>query len=127
MTNLAPAALLGIWTLRLALALVLWVAQGLVIYCLLNIFPGAGGWRRPLSSTDVVPCLAGINSYAPRDPVEKLEQLPAGPHRAAAGQILQCDGLRMPLMVSDASRRDNAVNACLSGRAAERYAVSWST
>ncbi len=123
MTNLAPAALLGIWTLRLALALVLWVAQGLVIYCLLNIFPRRWWLAAPLTMWMLFHALPELIPYAPRDPVEKLEQLPAGPHRAAAERILQCDGLRMPLMVSDASRRDNAVNACLSGRAAERYAV----
>ncbi len=123
MTSLTPEALLGIWTLRLAMALILWMCQGLIVYALLNIFPRRWWLAAPLSIWLLFHVLPELIPCAPRDPVEKLTPLPAGPHREAAERVLRRDGLQIPLKVSDASRRDNSVNACLSGRAANRYAV----
>ncbi len=123
MTALTPGALLGIWLMRLASALFLFIAQGVIIYCLLDIFPRRWWLAAPLALFLLFNALPELIPFAARDPVEELTPLPAGAYRDAVGRILQRDGAAMPIMVSDASRRDNAVNACLGGRAAARYAV----
>src|SRR5258707_7279236 len=71
--------------------------------------------------TSVIPEV--LSRTYPLDPIENRQPLTNGPHYDSMKALLTKDGLNLPIMVTDESRRSKGASICLTGRSGREYVL----
>jgi len=116
-------AWLGVLGIGLPVPLLLFIFKYTLVFCCMHIF-GKRWWVAAAIAVFLIfHVVPEFMSNRPITLVRELNPLEEGPFRAQLEKVADLAGTRLDIFVEDRSKRSNAVNVYLGGRASNRYVV----
>ncbi len=114
---------LGVVGIGLAIPLLLFVFKYTLVFCCMNMFAKRWWVAAAFAVFLIFHVIPEFMTNRPITLVRELSPLEDGPYRDHLEQVAGLAGTRLDIFVEDRSKRSNAVNVYLGGRASNRYVV----